>query len=61
MKYHTKYENIWTDESTMQCNNEILDYDQFNVQCPQPKSPPINSLINGRLSVKSDVASAPNI
>jgi len=40
---------------TMQCNSKTLDYVKMATSghnsCPQPKSPPINRLINDRLSV----------
>jgi len=40
---------------TMQCNSKTLDYVKCSkcpcLQCPQPTSPPIDRLINDRLSV----------
>jgi len=51
---------------TMQCNSKTPYYQMFKMSsptsghnsCPQPKSPPINHLINDRLSVNQDTALA---
>jgi len=51
----------------MQCNNKTLDYVKCSIStsghnsCPQPKSPPINRLINDRLSVKQTSETWPQL